>query len=64
VPIRTADEEQVEMFRNATGCEPPKTVFAMTVQRALKASLALCRYPSSIEFVHSEDSNIAMLTDC
>ncbi|GFG16460.1 hypothetical protein IFM61392_09518 [Aspergillus lentulus] len=63
VPIRTADEEQVEMFRNATGCEPPKTVFAMTVQRALKASLALCRYPSSIEFVHSEDSNIAMLTD-
>lgn len=51
------------MFRNATGCEPPKTVFAMTVQRALKASLALCRYPSSIEFVNSDDSNIAMLTD-
>jgi hypothetical protein len=31
VPIRTADEEQVEMFWNATGCEPLKTVFAMTV---------------------------------
>ncbi|KAL4889256.1 hypothetical protein BDV59DRAFT_119937 [Aspergillus ambiguus] len=62
VPIRTADEQRIHMFQSATACEYPKTLFGMTIWRALKASLAFCSYPSNIDIVRS-DSQIELLVD-
>lgn len=61
--IRTANEEQAALFRSATVCEPPKTVFAVNIQRALKASLAVCGYDSNIEISHSENPYVEMMID-
>ncbi|KAH2247634.1 hypothetical protein KXW26_006740, partial [Aspergillus fumigatus] len=51
-PIRTAYEEQIDMFQNANVCECHRTLFAVTIKRALWASMALCGYPTNIQFVH------------
>ncbi|KAF9888555.1 hypothetical protein FE257_008486 [Aspergillus nanangensis] len=62
VPIRTADQQRVHMFRHATVAPSPMTLFGTTVLRALRASLVLCSYPSKIEIVDS-DSKIQLLVD-
>ncbi|KAH3173447.1 hypothetical protein KXV78_000430 [Aspergillus fumigatus] len=62
-PIRTAYEEQVDMFQNANVCECHRTLFAVTIRRALWASMALCGYPTNIQFVHSDNSQIDMVFD-
>ncbi|EPS25759.1 hypothetical protein POX_c04128 [Penicillium oxalicum] len=62
VSIRTADEQRVHMFRNATTSTLPDSWFGHTVLRALRASLALCSYPTQIKIVHN-DSKIEMLVD-
>ncbi|KAJ8207426.1 hypothetical protein LV159_008890 [Aspergillus fumigatus] len=62
-PIRTAYEEQIDMFQNANVCECHRTLFAVTIKRALWASMALCGYPTNIQFVHSDNSQIDMIFD-
>ncbi|KAH1890448.1 hypothetical protein KXV57_007384, partial [Aspergillus fumigatus] len=62
-PIRTAYEEQIDMFQNANVCECHRTLFAVTIRRALWASMALCGYPTNIQFVHSDNSQIDMVFD-
>jgi hypothetical protein len=46
--IRTAYEEQIDMFQNANVCECHRTLFAAIIERALWALMALCGYPINI----------------
>ncbi|KAB8252927.1 hypothetical protein BDV35DRAFT_375774 [Aspergillus flavus] len=62
-PIRTAYEEQIDMFQNSNVCKCHRTLFAVTIKRALWASMALCGYPTNIQFVHSDNSQIDMVFD-
>ncbi|KAL2783978.1 hypothetical protein BJX66DRAFT_109274 [Aspergillus keveii] len=63
VPIRTANEEHAELFRNAAVSEPPDTIFANHVLRAFKASLAGCHYDSNLEISRGDYAYPAMLID-
>lgn len=63
-PIRTPEEEQIECFGNSEACAP-ETCFARTMERALKACLAVIPQPKHVEvqFVRNERSAIDVIFD-
>ncbi|RJE22051.1 hypothetical protein PHISCL_05598 [Aspergillus sclerotialis] len=61
--IRTPGEERIAQFRNAQPIPAPKSVFARTVQRMLKASLLLSEHTKGLDavFVDCGHSDIDVL---
>ncbi|KAJ5666551.1 uncharacterized protein N7477_008999 [Penicillium maclennaniae] len=63
--IRTAEEEQIILFKNAPVCSPSNSSFSMTVQRVLKACMALSENTKYIRvfFIHIHNSTIDTFFD-
>ena len=63
--IRTAEEEQINTFQNAPVCSSPNSTFARTVQRVLKACMALSDNTKHVEvsFIHINDNAIDTFFD-
>jgi hypothetical protein len=55
-PIRTVEEEQQEIFKDATPCPVPATTFTRTVDRALRACFALLKFTDHIQVVYVQGS--------
>ncbi|CEJ62517.1 hypothetical protein PMG11_11014 [Penicillium brasilianum] len=55
-PIRTVEEEQQELFKDAKPCVVPDTTFARTVDRALRACFALLKFTDHIQVVYVRGS--------
>ena len=55
-PIRTVEEEQRECFRDARICALPRSVFARTIDRALRACLVLLRATKEIRVLYVNGS--------
>jgi hypothetical protein len=55
-PIRTVEEEQQGLFKDATPCTVPATIFARTVDRALRVYFALLKFTDHIQVVYVEGS--------
>ena len=55
-PIRTVEEEQRECFRDAKICALPRSVFARTTDRALRACLALLKATKEIRVLYVNGS--------
>ena len=55
-PIRTVEEEQQELFKDAKPCTVPDTTFARTVDRALRACFALLKFTDHIQVVYVRGS--------
>ncbi|KAF2996556.1 hypothetical protein E8E15_000224 [Penicillium rubens] len=51
-PIRTVEEEQVELFKDAEVCASPESAFAKTTDWALKACLALSKATRNIQVLY------------
>jgi hypothetical protein len=51
-PIRSAEEEQRELFKNAKACCMPETAFVRTVDRAFRACCALLKFTDHIQVVY------------
>lgn len=55
-PIRTIEEEQRECFRDTRICAVPRSVFARTTDRALRACLALLQATKDIRVLYVNSS--------
>lgn len=51
-PIRTVEEEQQELFKDAKPCAVPDTTFASAVDRSLRACFALLKFTDYIQVVY------------
>jgi len=63
--IRTAQEEQMQLFQNAVECKAPETLYAKNIERGLKATLALWKETDEMKmrFVSSDNDDIDMAVD-
>lgn len=64
-PIRTAEEEQRELFKHANAYTVPESAFARTIDRALRACLALLKTTDHIkvEYVQGLTGNADVFYD-
>jgi hypothetical protein len=58
--IRTAEEEQIEVFKDGELCAPPESTFGRAIRRALRACIAMFKQTGhiTIHFVQNDISDI------
>ena len=64
-PIRTPEEEQAKLFKDAEVCPQPESTFAKTIFRALRACMAMYKQTEHvrIHFVQSDISDVEVAFD-